>query len=463
MTREVRADVVTIGAGGGAYPAAFRLAKSGRRVIMVDPKGVMSGNCLAKGCVPSKTMRQAAYLARQARQADGHGFSGDLMPDYERIVAYKDSVQERRYRQHARELREAGARLSLLKGTASFVDPHVVAVETEDGEVRIRAANIIIASGASVSLPPIQGVELCVTSHDFYALNPGVRRLPESVVVIGVGYIGLETATLLNELGSRVHLLARGERVLRQADKRLAQWLVESLDERIELTFGAAVQRVERTPSGLAVTYLKDGREERLETDLVLAATGRPPVVPPGSEAVGIALDHGRIVVSTALQTSLSHIYAPGDVNGRSMLFHSAVRQSLVAANNIMAGDKPVDFMDFDAVPTTVFTFPQIAYVGVTPSVAAARGVRLVETAFSLADDDRAQIEDEAQGEVREFFDERSMRLVGAWVEGGAADYLIGELAASVARRAPLRELAELADQHPTSAEAIGKAARALL
>ncbi|MGO8683810.1 MAG: dihydrolipoyl dehydrogenase [Thermoleophilia bacterium] len=461
--RELEVDVVTIGAGGAAYPAAFRLARAGRRVVMVDPKGVMSGNCLAEGCVPSKTIRQAASLARLARRADVRGLYGSLAADYGQILAYKDGVQALRYRQHARELQAAGARLSLIKGSASLIDPHVVEIKGDDGGQRIRAAHIILASGATVSLPPIEGAELCVTSHDFYAMHPTVQSLPASLVVIGVGYIGLETATMLNELGSSVHLLARGERVLRQTDEALARRLVELLDERVKLTFGAAVQRVKRARNGYTVTYVKDGREERIEAELVLAATGRPSVIPAGAEALGVAVDNGHIVVNGALQTSLPHIYAPGDVNGRSMLFHSAVRQSLVAASNIMAGDKPVDFMDFDAVPTTVFTFPEIAYVGVTPTLAAARGLRLVETAFNLADDARAQIEDEARGEIREFFDERSMRLVGAWVAGGEADYLIGELAAAVARRAHVHELAALADQHPTSAECISKAARALL
>jgi dihydrolipoamide dehydrogenase len=149
------------------------------------------------------------------------------------------------------------------------------------------------------------------------------------------------------------------------------------------------------------------------EAEVVMLAVGRAPVLPIGTEEIGIKTVRGSPVVNAALQTSYPHIYAPGDVNGRSMLFHSAVRQSLIAAENILHANQPVEYMDWDATPTTIFTFPEAASVGLTRNAVKSQGLEVVEAGYNFAEDSRAQILDEAQGELRLFFEAGSLRLRG--------------------------------------------------
>ena len=169
-------DLLTIGAGGGAYPAAFRLAQAGRSVIMVDPKGAMSGNCLYEGCVPSKAIRETAEIYQSQQRLAGHGLAGAISIDFTKITMHKDAVQARRYEQHAAEL-AAARNIKLIQGTARLLGPHEVAVNTTEGEQRFRCAQIIIASGSDVFIPPIPGAELCpeVSLNFTFCRSPSLK------------------------------------------------------------------------------------------------------------------------------------------------------------------------------------------------------------------------------------------------------------------------------------------------
>jgi len=327
-------DTVTLGAGGGAYPAAFALAASGQRVVMVDAKGVMSGNCLAEGCVPSKAVFEMAELRRRLRLGPmAHALGPLAAPtDYRAVLAHKADVQRTRYRQHDEELAAAGDRLQLVHGTARLVDAHVVEVVSDTGLERFRAEHVIIATGSDVFVPPIPGAELCATSHDLFALDATVTSLPERLVVIGGGYVGLEVACMLQGLGSTVTVLEALDQVLAGMDPDFVTLLSGGLDPSVTVKLGAGVTAITKAGQGLEVHYRHDGVDHQLGADLVLMAVGRRPVIPAGADSIGLALDGHALAVGPSLQVpSHRHIYAPGDVNGRSPLFHSAVRQSLVA------------------------------------------------------------------------------------------------------------------------------------
>jgi dihydrolipoamide dehydrogenase len=457
-----RVDTLTIGAGGGAYPAAFSLVRAGQRVFMVDKKGLMSGNCLAEGCVPSKAIREVAGFLRRAQQGQEFGLSGAENFDYAGVIAHKDRLQTQRYQQHDRQLAALGDRLKLIKGTARLIEPHVVEIEMDNDVGRYQADSIIIASGADVAVPPIPGTEYCLTSRDIYALDPRLARLPHRMAIIGAGYIGLETACILTVFGVKVSVLEMTGQALPGMDPDFVNQLVSLLDPRIDLILNAQVEKIEREDETTRVYYRQDGREKTIEAEQAMMAAGRKPVTPEGSEKAGLKVEHGRVQVSSALQTDVPHIYACGDVNGRSPLFHSAVRQSLVAAHNILAGNLPADYMDFDSVPTTIFTFPEAAYVGIVRDVAKRRGLSITEASYSFADDSRAQIFHETTGELRLFFETGNLRLVGGWVIGIDAANLIGEIGLAVSGRLTAHDLARFPDQHPMASEGISKAARSL-
>ncbi len=461
--KDLTVDVVTIGAGGGAYPAAFRLARTGSRVVMTDPKGVMSGNCLAEGCVPSKAVREVAQLYRRARAGERMGLHGQLSVEYSGALAHKRWVQDLRYRQHAEELEALEPRLRLITGVAQLLDPHTVLVEGPEGSWRLSARSVIVSSGSDITVPKLPGADLCLTSRDIFALEPTLLAVPDSMLVIGAGYIGLEVAGILHSFGTRVEVLEMEDQILPGMDPDFAALLTANLDPEIQVRLTSRVQSVEATPEGRRVTYLRDGKVNTAEAQQVLLAVGRHPVLPPGLAEAGVEVEAGRPRVNHSLQTSVPHIYAPGDVNGRSMLFHSAVRQSLVAAGCVAAGDRAADHFDFGAVPTTIFTFPEAAYVGLLRGEARLRGIELEEAAYSFEEDSRAQILGELSGELRLFFAPGSLRLMGGWVVGVDAAQLIGEIGVAVAAGLTAHQLARFPDQHPMAQEGIGKAARRLV
>ncbi|MHB1565995.1 MAG: dihydrolipoyl dehydrogenase [Acidiferrobacter sp.] len=454
-------DVLTIGAGGGAYPAAFRLARAGRRVVMVDTKGVMSGNCLAEGCIPSKAVREMSQHLTRHRRFQQYGMEGPATVDYAKVVAHKDGVQRLRYRQHDEELARTKD-VTLIKGEASFKSAHVVTVESDTGVRDYTARQIIVATGSDVFVPPIPGADLCLTSSDFFRLDPKVKSLPKALTVIGGGYIGIETASFYAAFGVHVTLLQRSGQLLSGMDTDMVDTLVPLLDPGIHLLFNVGVDHIERTATGFKVCYRQDREIHEILSDQVLIAVGRKAVVPKGLSELGVDVSHVGVSVNEALQTVHPHIYACGDVNGRVPLFHAAVRQSLIAAHNILAGDTPSDYMDFANVPTTVFTLPAAAYVGMTKSAAAKIGVVLIEAAYDFKEDSRAQIFGETEGGLRLFFAPGSLRLMGGWVVGIDAGNLIGEIGLACANGLTARQLAVYADQHPMTSEGISKAARSL-
>ncbi|MGC8529650.1 MAG: dihydrolipoyl dehydrogenase [Leptospirillia bacterium] len=456
-------DLFTIGAGGGAYPAAFLLARSGLRVVMADTKGVMSGNCLAEGCVPSKSVREiAAHLVRQRRFAFW-GLPGELSVDYRGVVAHKDRVQKYRYDQHAQEMAELPT-LRLVTGRARFLDDHTIIVEGDRGEERYRARTIIVASGCDIVRPDFPGADLFLDSRDFFALNPTLTERPASLVIVGGGYIGLETATMFHALGTEVTLIEKGPRVLSTMDTSMVEELCGLLDPGIRILTNTRILKAERTESGMALHYQTgDAAPEVVRAEKGMVAVGRRPLVPEGFEAIGGKVGPRGIVADLSCQTSIPHIYAAGDVNGISPLFHSAVRQSLVAAHNIMAGCRAVDAFNPAAVPVTVFTLPEAAWVGLVPDEANRRGIPFVSGRYNFAEDSRAQILGETGGGITLFFEPESLRLLGGTIVGVDAASIVGEIGLAVAGRLTARDLAHFPDQHPMAAEGIGKAARILV
>ena len=453
-------DVVTIGAGGGAYPAALRLARAGLRVLMTDPKGALGGNCLAEGCIPSKAMREViSHLRAHAR------LTGDTARiGYERIVAHKDATQTTRYAQHAREVAAAPG-VTLRKAVARFADRHTLLVDDDLGRTTVSAQHIIIASGADVFVPTLPGAELCLTSRDLFHYSPTLTKQPASMIIIGGGAIGVETASFFAALGTQVTILQRGPQILAGMDTDMVAALRTLLDPGIRVVLDASVTAVERTPDGVRVRYTCQGQPLHEEAAVAVMAIGRRPVIPEGFGALGIDMDRRGIRVDAAMRTTAPHIFACGDVNGRLPLFHVAVRESLVAGHNILARGTACDYMDYTAVPSTLFTIPAAAQVGVT-GAAAEKGTlpgELIESVYPFCDDARAQMRGETGGGIHLFFEAGNLRLRGGWVVGIDADQLIGEIGLAVAAGLSAYDLARFPDQHPMAAEGISHAARALL
>ncbi|CUA96564.1 dihydrolipoyl dehydrogenase [Thiomonas bhubaneswarensis] len=455
-------DVLVLGAGGAGYPGAFFLAKAGLSVLMVDPIGNLGGDCLAEGCVPSKAMREAALVRGLADKFAGFGLRGSKPTvDWPAVLSHKDRVQNTRYAQHAQEIADSG--VLFVQGRGAIVALDQARIDTDDGASRtVRFRHLMLATGSAPARLPILGADLALTSHDLFRLGADLP-LPRHLVVIGGGYIGVETASMLQALGVECTVLEFAPQLLPGFDAELAASLLASLSQRVHIERSAQVLSIAREGDGFYVRYKQDGGERSVHADAVLMATGRVPVLPEGVEHLGLALDSGHVVVDETLRTSNPQVWAPGDVNGRSMLFHSAVRQSLVAAHCIAAGGQAVDLMHFGAVPMTVFTEPELAHVGQTAAQAeAALGAGAVTvTRYDYAQDSRAQIYCETQGFIKLVFRRADGRLLGAQIAGMDAAQLITPLALALEQGSTAAALADAVFPHPMLSEGINKAARA--
>ncbi|HEX6554806.1 MAG TPA: dihydrolipoyl dehydrogenase [Ktedonobacteraceae bacterium] len=455
--QEQSADVVILGAGGGGYPAAFLLARAGLRVVMVDPIGNLGGNCLAEGCIPSKAVREATLVRARAGKYALFGLSGPV-PDvnWRGIMAHKDRVQNIRYRQHHETINTSS--VFFHAGMAHILDEKRVEVETAHETLRYTFRHLIVATGSRPRPSSIPGAHLAITSSDLFRLGADLP-FPGRLVILGGGYIGVEVASMLNNLGTQVTLLQRAERLLPGVDPTLSQALYDGLSQRVHIELGAEATSIEKVSGGLQVRYRQDEQEHVIAGDTVLVATGRESVLPEGVQALD--LDQSKaLAVNDRLQTSNPRVYAPGDVNGRSMLYHSAVRQSLVAAHNILAGGLPVDRVDFESIPFTVFSEPEVAWVGLTEQQARERHGCIEIARYDYAVEARAQIFDEMQGFIRLIFAHQTGRLVGAQIIGLDAAQIIATLALAVNQGLGAVALTEVVFPHPMIQEGINKAAR---
>ncbi len=455
--QEQQVDVAILGAGGGGYPAAFLLARAGLRVVMVDPIGNLGGNCLAEGCIPSKAVREATLVRARAEKYALFGLSGPV-PDvhWRGILAHKDRVQNLRYRQHHETINTSS--VFFHAGMAHILDEKRVQVETAHETLRYTFRHLIVATGSKPRPSSLPGAQLAMTSSDLFRLGADLP-FPQRLVILGGGYIGVEVASMLHNLGTQVTLLQRAERLLPGVDPTLSQALYDGLSQRVQMELGAEATSIEKVTGGMQVHYRQRGQEHAVIGDTVLIATGRESVLPEGVQALG--LDQSKApAVNDRLQTRIPCVYAPGDVNGRSMLYHSAVRQSLVAAHTILAGGLPVDRVDFESIPFTVFAEPEIAWVGLTEQQARDRHGCIEIARYDYAVEARAQIFDEMQGFIRLIFASQTSRLVGAQVVGLDAAQIIAPLALAVNQGLGAVALTEVVFPHPMIQEGINKAAR---
>ncbi len=403
-------DLAIIGSGGGAFAAAIRATELGARVAMIE-RGTIGGTCVNVGCVPSKTLLRGAEIYHRAGH---HPFEGIGIKangaDYGAMVAQKDDlVSTMRQEKYIDLVDEYG--WDLIEGEATFEDEETLLV----GDRTIRATSYLISTGARPAVPEIPGLKEAgyLTSTTAMELD----EVPESVLVIGAGYVALEQGQLLRHLGSRVTLMQRGPRLLKDYEPEVSDAMMEALGrDGIEVLTGTHIRRAEKTETGKRLHVTVDGEERVLEGEEILVATGRKPNVEElGLERAGVELDErGAVRVDDQLQTTNGHVWAAGDVTlGPQFVYVAAYEGALVVDNALSGAERT---LDFNALPGVIFSDPQVATVGLTEQQARKQGHEVETSVLPLDAVPRALANHDTLGVIKLVADAETNRLIGAHV-----------------------------------------------
>lgn len=440
-------DLVVVGGGPGGYEAAAHAGRMGKRVALIE-QDKLGGACLNAGCIPAKTFLKSSHLFDECRHAGAYGVRiGEAHFDMPAVVDRKNRIVGTLARGVEGLLKRAGVEVIRARGHLAGRN----AVEA-DGQ-RFEAANILLATGSRPAVPPVPGIEdgAVLDSNSVFALE----RVPESVAIVGGGYIGLEFACFFREAGAEVTVFEMLPRVAAGCDADISKRLLDLL-ARAGIRFHLPA-RVERVEAGAVVFRDGGGPEQRLRADCVVNAAGRVPVTEGlGLEEAGVDFGPRGVRASERGQTNVPGIWACGDVTGRRMLAHAATREGIVAVNN-MFGVK--DRIRYEAIPAVIYTHPEAASVGRTEDELRAQGVEYRKATVPMAAAGRFLIENEGgSGIVKVLAGARYGEILGVHALGNASSEFIAAAAAMVETELTAREAAEIVFPHPTVSEALREA-----
>jgi len=450
-----RAEVLVLGGGPGGYTAAFRAADLGRRVVLVERHARLGGVCLNVGCIPSKALLHLAEVTSEARALAAHGVAfGAPSFDLAKIRAFKDGVVGRL----AGGLAQLAKRreVEVVRGSARFEGPTRVRVEDGAGSRALDFEHAIVAVGSrSVRLPGLPDDPRVLDSTSALAL----ASLPERLLVVGGGVIGLEMASIYAALGSRVTVVELTDGLLPGVDRDLVKPLQNRIEARYEkVLLGTKLASLEARADGLHAAFEGPGGPASERYDAVLVAVGRRPNADRiGAEAAGLAQDErGFLKVDGERRTSLPHVFAIGDVAGPPLLAHKAMHEGRVAAE-VIAG-LPARF-DAAAIPSVAYTDPEVAWTGLSETDAEREGIAVRKAVFPWSASGRALGIDRPEGLTKVLVDPESGRLLGAGLVGRNAGELVAELTLAIEMGADAEDLALTIHPHPTLSESVGLAA----
>lgn len=460
--------IIIIGAGPGGYETALVAAKRGVEVVLIEA-GHVGGTCLNEGCIPTKAFCKNAEVLDGLREAETFGVTGlSYGFDFGAVTSRKNAVVEQL--RGGVEGLLGHKNITLVRGKASFRDPHTVVVEGAE----YTADYIIIATGSVSASLPIPGADLpgILTSREIL----DIQDVPKRLCVIGGGVIGLEFASIFRSFGSEVTVLEYFKEILPRFDSDLSKRLKQSLGKRgIEIFTQAQVTGIEAQDETYRVSFTRKGKEETVEADKVLMAVGRKANVASLNLAdVGVEFTpRGIVVDDKTMQTNIPHIYAVGDINGKMMLAHAATFQGLVALDHIMGIENEIDL---SVMPAAVFTSPEAACVGMTEEDCKAAGipVKCLKSFFrangkavtmgetdgfcklivAAEPKDDSQCDDALQAGVKV----APGRVLGCHLYGPHASDIVQEACALITRKATLKEFESIIHTHPTLTEVLQSA-----
>lgn len=445
-------DLVVIGGGPGGYVAAIRAAQLGLKVACVEGRGALGGTCLNVGCIPSKALLSSSAKFESLSHLAGHGIAVDgASLDLGAMMGRKDKIVGDLTKGIAFLFKKNG--VDLIEGWASIPAPGKVQV----GDDVIETKNILIATGSEPT--PLPGVEIdeidVVSSTGALSL----ANVPEHLVVVGAGVIGLELGQVWSRLGAKVTVVEYLDRILPGIDGEIAKLAQRALSKRgLKFQLGRALKSIDKGDEGLTLTLDRVGKdkEEQLQADKVLIAIGRRPVIRGlGLEALGVSVNgRGFVEVDERFATSVPGIYAIGDCVPGPMLAHKAEEDG-VACVEMLAGES--GHVDYGTVPGIVYTDPEVASVGVTEEALKEAGTDYVVGKFTFMANSRARAQGETDGAVKVLATPEG-KILGAHICGAHGGDLIAELVLAMTKGATVSDVAAACHAHPAMAEAVKEA-----
>lgn len=443
-------EVVVIGGGPGGYVAAIKAAQNGKRTCIIEDKH-FGGTCLNEGCIPTKVLLKAVEVLNTVERAEEFGVrcagcsKSEISPM--QLQERKNNVVRQLVGGVEGLLRMN--KVSILLGKASFIDQHTVQVNDE----KVTGETFIIATGSKTFMPPfipIEGNANVMTSTDVLAME----HIPESIVIIGAGVIGIEFAHFFSHTKCKVTVLELMDSILPMVDKEISRMVEKRMKMAgVNFVLGAKVKAVKDN----TVIYEYDGKEEKATAETVLMAVGRTPVTEGlNVEKINIEFDNKAIKTDAMMRTNLPNIYAIGDVNGKSMLAHTATHEGLIAVKNICSDAE--EKMNYNAIPACIYIEPEVASIGYTEEQARSEfGDNIRVGKFPMMANGKMLIEGESKGLFKVITVADTGQVVGAHLYGSHATEMISELTTVIANHISAEEMLNVIHPHPTVSEAVGE------
>lgn len=452
--RERHVDAIMIGAGQAGVPLAVALARAGRSTVLIEREHV-GGTCVNEGCTPTKTMVASARVAYLARRAREYGVkTRDTRVDLAMVHARKRNIVQSFRSGSERRLAEAG--VELVRGEACFAEPHTLVARTSEGksEERISADLVFINAGARPATPTLPGLDSVPALDSTSIMELG--ELPEHLLVLGGGYIGVEFAQMFRRFGSRVTIIHRGAQPLTREDPDVAQAIGDILcADGIDLLLQTEPLRVCRHSDGIAVTVRADGGERALTGSHLLVATGRTPNTEAlDLPAAGIAVDsHGFVTVNERLETSVPGVYALGDVKGGPAFTHISYDDFRIVRTNLLGEGGASTARRL--VPYTVFIDPQLGGIGLTETEARREGRDIRVAKLPMSHVARALEMDETRGFMKAIVDAKTKEILGCSILGIEGGEIMALFQIAMMGRLSYPALRDAVFSHPTLAESL--------
>ncbi len=450
-------DVLVLGAGPGGYSAAFRAADLGLSVVLVERYATLGGVCLNVGCIPSKALLHSVAVLEEAKHLSQNGITfGEPTIDLDKLRASKDKVVST-LTGGLTGMAKA-RKVKVIHGLGQFADAHHLTVKKDDGSSETVAfKHAIIAAGSqSVKLPFLPEDERIVDSTGALKL----KSIPEKMLIIGGGIIGLEMGTVYSALGARLDVVEMLDGLMQGADRDLVKvWQKKNEGRFDNIMVKTKTVSAQAKPDGIWVTFEGEAAPaEPQRYDLVLQAVGRSPNgAKIDADKAGVQVsERGFIEVDEQMRTNVPHIFAIGDIVGQPMLAHKAVHEAHVAAE-VIAGHK--SYFDVRVIPSVAYTDPEVAWAGLTEEEAKKQGIKYEKGVFPWAASGRAIANGRSEGFTKLLFDAQTHRIIGGSIVGTHAGDLISEVALAVEMGADSVDIGKTIHPHPTLGESVGMAA----